>query len=145
MKLISIFFTILLFTTVAFGASGRMSQATATNLYTIAEVTADTLGSAVDIKNYEGPIGILLTVSATGSSQKTVAVNVHHATASGGSYAAVTGSTFTTVHETAGSQMIILNKDTLRRYLKLNIDITTGDTISSFVSATIIGFKKYQP
>lgn len=144
MKLISLFLSLVLISTFAFADSGA-NKLTATNLYTIAEVTADTLGSAVDIKNYEGPIGILLTVSATGSSQKTVAVNVHHATSSGGAYAAVTGSTFTTVAETAGSQLIFLDKNALRRYLKLNIDVTTGDTISSFVSATILGVKKYRP
>jgi hypothetical protein len=122
----------------------RASQLTHTTLYPVTAVTADTLSSAVDISNYDGPICVIINVAAAGSGN-TIDIKLQNSATSGGSYTDVTGMTFTQVGNAASQQMKCVNKDPILKFVKLNMDITTGSSISAAVAASIVGYKKYQP
>lgn len=84
------------------------------SVYPVATVTADGLGSAIDLAEYE---------------------NVHESDASGGSYTAVTGSAITQVTTTASIQKISLDSNQMKRFIKLNIDV--GGTSPSFLISAV--------
>lgn len=110
------------------------------SVYPVATVTADGLGSAIDLAEYEGEIAIFVAVSA-GSGNMTCDINVHNSDTSGGSYTAVTGSAITQVTTTASIQKISLDSNELKRFIKLNIDV--GGTSPSFlISAVGAAIKK---
>jgi hypothetical protein len=124
-------------------AGGRANQLTYTVLKANAVVTGtDSSGTQLDVGSYEGPIAVILDVAAAGSGA-TLAFKVKHATSSGGTYNDVSGGGFTTVANAAAQQIIYLNKAALRRFIKLDI-VATGSP-SAAVSASVVGFKKYQP
>jgi hypothetical protein len=115
------------------------------DLKPVAAITADGLSSAQDLVAYEGEIILIVDVSApVAGTNPTMDIALHHADTSGGSYSAVTGGSITQVTDTAASTKISLNRQDLKRFVKLNMDI--GGTMSPqyLVSAKILGMKKYQ-
>lgn len=149
MKLLSL--TILFFFALAVlkpveieAAGGRVGQLYVQTLYPVAAVTGDTLSSAIDLAAYEGQIMVVVNVAAAGSGN-TIDLNMKEASTSGGSYTDVASGSFTQIGNTASQQTLVLNKNALKRYVKLNIDITTGTSISADVAASILGFKKVRP
>ncbi len=142
MKMVAGLFTILFIAALAF-AGGHANQLTYSVLKANAVVTGtDASGTQLDIGAYEGPIAVILDVAAAGSGA-TLAFKVKHATSSGGTYNDVSGGGFTTVVNAAAQQIIYLNKAALRRFIKLDI-VATGSP-SAATSASVVGFKKYQP
>lgn len=144
--LLSIFIALFVFAFAApaQAASGRASQLATSALYPVALVTDDGLGSAIDVKDYDGSIAIILNVEAAGTG-KTIDINVKEASTSGGSYSDVSGGAFTQVGNTASHQILFLDKAKLKRYLKLNIDVSaTLSGSGKAVAASIVGFKKYR-
>lgn len=104
------------------------------SVYPVATVTADGLGSAIDLAEYEGELAIFVAVSA-GSGNMTCDINVHDSDTSGGSYTAVTGSAITQVTTTASIQKISLDSNQMKRFIKLNIDV--GGTSPSFLISAV--------
>ena len=111
------------------------------NLYPVATVTTDGVGSAIDLVQYEGPVLVTLDCTA-GTSDMTCAVKLTECDTSGGSYTDVSGGAFTQVTTTASAQTLLLNSDSLKRFVKLSIDV--GGTNPSYrISGKIFGVKKY--
>lgn len=108
-----------------------------------ATITADGLSAALDLQAYEGEIAISLsTPGSTGNANNLLDANVHEADASGGSYTAVTGSAFTQVgYNAAASEKISLNSDEMKRFIKINFDVT-GTSPSYPVAVHVFGYKK---
>ncbi len=120
-------------------------DSTMIDLYPVASVLADGLGSAKDLVDYEGEIILIVDVSAAiAGMNPTMDCALHHSDTSAGSYSAVTGGGITQVTTTAASTKISLARNDLKRFVKLNVDI--GGTMSPnfLVSAKILGMKKYQ-
>lgn len=120
-------------------------NSTMIDLYPVAAVTSDGLGSAKDLYEYEGDLILIVDVSApVAGTNPTMDIALHNADTSGGSYTAVSGASITQVTDTGASTKINLSRNGLKRFVKLNLDI--GGTMSPqyLVSAKIIGMKKYQ-
>jgi len=113
------------------------------DLLPVQAVTADGDSDAVDLLELSGEIAVILDAASSGDAAKTLACKLTECDTSGGSYTDVSGGGFTTVADEASVQKISLNKDALKRYVKLNLNVTTGDTISVLTSAKIVGFNKY--
>lgn len=115
------------------------------NLEAIKSVTANGDSSALDLDGLEGEIAVLLDVSApVAGTTPGLALKLTHATTSGGSYADVTGGGFTAVAADASAQKISLNRNELRRYVKLNRVISGTDSPEYLISAKIVGVNKYE-
>lgn len=115
------------------------------NLHPVAAVTGDGLSSAVDIGELSGEIAIILDVSApVAGTTPGLACKLQHSDTSGGSYTDVTGGAFTAIADSAGVEKISLNKDEMKRWVKLNKDISGTDSPQYLVSSKIVGMKKYQ-
>lgn len=80
--------------------------------------------------NYEGQIAFLLHAVNTAGSSPTLAIKIQHSDASGSGYTDVTGAAFTglTTTNVNGLQKLVLNRDNLKRYVRL--DYTLGGTSS---------------
>lgn len=105
-------------------------------------VTATGLSGALDLSDYEGPVAIVLDATAQGSGI-TNAVKVTESDTSGGSYTDVSGGGFTSVVNTASKQIITVNSDEMKKYIKLNMTVTGGSG-TGYVAASVVGFKKYR-
>ena len=105
-------------------------------------LTADALGAAIDLQDYEGELIVLLNSAAgTGNADNTLAVNLKESDTSGGSYTDVAGGAFSAVSTAASAQKISVNSDEMKRYVKFNLDV--GGTTPSFVmAAELLGIKK---
>ncbi len=114
------------------------------NLKAVAAITSDGNSSALDLDGLEGEIAVILDVSApVAGTNPSIACKLQHCDTSGGSYSDVTGGGFTTVTDTASAQKISLNKNEIKRYVKLNYDISGTDSPQYLVSSKIVGLKKY--
>lgn len=104
-------------------------------------VTADTTSSAVDLVDYEGDMEFILCAEAGGSGV-TYAVKVTEADTSGGSYTDVTDGAFTTTTaNTKLTEKISLNTNEMKRFIKVEIDITGSG--GGAVCVLALGSKKY--
>lgn len=110
------------------------------NLYPVALVSATGVGSAIDLKEYEGEVVVALDVGA-GTGDMTCAIKLTECATSGGSYTDVTSGGFTTVTTTASAQKISLNADELKQFVKLSITLA-GTSPEFLVSGKIFGIKK---
>lgn len=106
-------------------------------------------GTAVDLKDYDGDICVILDVAASGTSTNTVTL---HDSADNSSFAAVTAEfvrdgtaqasgtvAFAQVSTTASKQTIVLNRDGIRRYIKA-VSVEGGTHV---YSVNGVGVKKY--
>lgn len=109
-----------------------------------ATITSDVLSSAIDLNDYEGEVvAVLLTPGSTGNANNTMDITVHEADTSGGSYSAVSGQgAFAQVgYNAASNQKISINSDSVKRFVKFNIDV--GGTSPSYpVALALLGVKK---
>lgn len=109
-----------------------------------ASVVATGVSAAQDLLALQDEIAVLLDISApVAGSSPTLTCKLTHCDTSGGSYTDVTGGSFTAAGAAGVSEKISLNKNELKRYVKL--DMTIGGTMSPqyYVSAKILGMSKY--
>ena len=97
--------------------------------------------TGVDLAGYEGDVQIILSGTAAGSATD-LTFRIEESDASGGTYTAVTGGTFTDIGNAAYKEVITLNSNDLKRYIRLSCTAETG-TASSAVTCFGFGLKKY--
>jgi hypothetical protein len=114
-------------------------------LHPVAAETAAFTGATTniaDLKDLDGDIQILLDSDGGASGTRTLAVKIQHSnTTTDGDFDDVTGGGFTSLTTTASKQVMTLNKDGLRRYIRL---VTTQGAGSTYIySVNGLGLKKY--
>lgn len=109
-----------------------------------ASVTTTTVSSAIDLDGLEGEILAMLDVSApVAGTTPGLAVKLTHCDTSGGSYTDVTGGGFTAAASAQTSQSISLNKNDMKRFVKLSWTISGTDSPQYYVSSKILGMNRY--
>jgi hypothetical protein len=96
--------------------------------------------TGVDIKDYEGDVQIILSGTAAGASAD-LTFRIEESS-DDSSYTAATGGGFTAIGNAAAKQVITLNSNDLKRYIRLSCTAETG-TASSSVTCFGFGLKKY--
>jgi len=100
--------------------------------------TGDQTG--VDLAGYEGDVQIILSGTAAGSGAD-LTFRIEES-ADNSTFTAATGGGFTAIGNTAAKQVITLNSNDLKRYIRLSCTAETG-TASSSVTCFGYGLKKY--
>jgi hypothetical protein len=103
-------------------------------------ITATGNQTGVDLQGFEGDVQIILAATAAGSSNS-LTFRIEEA-ADNSTYTAATGGSFTVVANAASKQVITLNSNDLKRYIRLSCTDETG-TASSNVTCFGYGLKKY--
>ena len=103
-------------------------------------ITATGNQTGVDLLEFDGDIQIILAGTAAGAGAD-LTFRIEDS-ADNSSYAAVAGGTFTAIGNAASKQVIPLNHDDLKRYVRLSCTAETG-TASSAVTCFGYGLKKY--
>jgi hypothetical protein len=100
-------------------------------------------GDGTSNPSYEGQIALILASSNTAGSSPTLAVKLQHSDSSGSGYTDVTGAAFTGLTTSTSLQKIVVNKDQLKRYVRL--DYVLGGTSSPAYNLTVVAaaVKKY--
>ena len=113
------------------------------NLIPVAAVTADGNGTGVDLIEYSGEIAIVADVSAPVAGTDPTLDLIVEDSADNSSFAALSPAVaFTQVTDTASVQKISLNKDEVRRYLRIRKDIGGTDSPQYLVSVKGYGLKR---
>lgn len=113
-------------------------------LHPVAQETATFTGATTniaDLKDFEGDIQIILDSGAAAASG-TMTGTIEHSANGSTSWAAVTGGAFTAVAQTASKQVLTLNSDDLRRYIRFVGTIAASGTTTYSVNG--YGLKKYE-
>ncbi|NCW70170.1 MAG: hypothetical protein EBV86_16710 [Marivivens sp.] len=100
--------------------------------------TGDQAG--VDLAGYEGDVQIILSGTAAGAAAD-LTFRIEES-ADDSTYTAATGGTFTAIGNAAYKEVITLNSNDLKRYIRLSCTAETG-TASSAVTCFGFGLKKY--
>jgi len=100
--------------------------------------TGDQTG--VDLAGYEGDVQIILSGTAAGSGAD-LTFRIEES-ADNSTFTAATGGRFTAIGNAAAKQVITLNSNDLKRYIRLSCTAETG-TASSSVTCFGYGLKKY--
>jgi hypothetical protein len=96
--------------------------------------------TGVDLLDYDGDVQIILAGTAAGSGAD-LTFRIEES-ADNSTYTAVTGGTFTAIGNAAYKEVKTLNRDELKRYIRLSCTAETG-TASSAVTCFGFGLKKY--
>lgn len=96
--------------------------------------------TGVDLLDYDGDVQIILAGTAAGSAAD-LTFRIEES-ADNSTYTAVTGGTFTAIGNAAYKEVKTLNRDELKRYIRLSCTAETG-TASSAVTCFGFGLKKY--
>ena len=107
-----------------------------------AAVTSTATSAAIDLKEYDGDVSLILTSAAGTGSSPTLDVKVQDSDASSGTYGDLTGASFTQVTGSVSMQVITFCKDEAKRYIKL-VQTIGGSTPSFTYSINAIALKKY--
>jgi hypothetical protein len=107
--------------------------------------TSTLTGTAFDLKDYIGNVAItLISDQGTGNANNTLDCKIQSSSTSGGSYADVSGATFTQVTGSAGNtETISVDTRSCSRYIKL-IGTMGGTSPSYAFGAIITGRKQVQ-
>lgn len=110
-----------------------------------ATVAASGNGTGVDLQPYAGDIVIVLNAKhGTGNADNTADITIEDS-ADNSSFAAVSGAAFTQVNGTTDStQIMALNKDSLRRYIRA-VKTIAGTTPSFLLACNVVAWKKVLP
>jgi len=100
--------------------------------------TGDQTG--VDLAGYEGDVQIILSGTAAGADAD-LTFRIEES-ADNSTFTAATGGGFTAIGNAAAKQVITLNSNDLKRYIRLSCTAETG-TASSAVTCFGFGLKKY--
>ena len=104
-------------------------------------ITATGDQTGVDLAGYEGDVQIILTGTAAGADAD-LTFRIEESDTLGGTYTAVTGGGFTAIGNAASKEVITLNSNDLKRFIRLSCTAETG-TASSAVTCLGFGLKKY--
>ena len=107
-----------------------------------AAVTSTATSAAIDLKEYDGDVSLILTSAACTGSSPTLDVKVQDSDASGGTYGDLSGAAFTQVTDSASMQVITFSKDEAKRYIKI-VQTVGGSTPSFTFSINGLALKKY--
>lgn len=97
-------------------------------------------GTGVDLKDYDGDIVVILTATAAGSS-KTAAFRLEESD-DNTTFTAITGGGFTNVGNEFSKQTKVLNRDGLKRYVRLAMTSITASG-ATYVTCNGLALKKY--
>ena len=103
-------------------------------------ITATGDQAGVDLAGYEGDVQIILSGTAAGADAD-LTFRIEES-ADDVTYTAVTGGTFTDIGNAAYKEVITLNSNDLKRYIRLSCTAKTGSP-SSAVTCFGFGLKKY--
>ena len=107
-----------------------------------ASVTATATSGAIDLKEFDGDVLLVLNCAAGTGSSPTLDIKVQDSDETGGTYADLSGATFTQVTDSASVQTLEVNKDECKRFIK--IVQTVGGSSPVFVyGISLVGAKKY--
>jgi hypothetical protein len=104
-------------------------------------ITATGDQTGVDLAGYEGDVQIILTGTAAGADAD-LTFRIEESDTLGGTYSAATGGGFTAIGNAAAKEVITLNSNDLKRFIRLSCTDETG-TASSAVTCLGFGLKKY--
>ena len=107
-----------------------------------AAVTSTATSSAIDLKEYDGDVSLILTSAAGTGSSPTLDVKVTDSATSSGTYTDLSGATFTQVTGSVSMQVITFSKDECKRFIKI-VQTVGGSTPSFTYSINGIALKKY--
>ena len=107
-----------------------------------AAVTSTVTSAAIDLKEYDGDVSLILTSAAGTGSSPTLDVKVQDSDASGGTYGDLSGAAFTQVTDSVSMQVITFSKDEAKRYIKI-VQTVGGSTPSFTFSINGLALKKY--
>ena len=103
-------------------------------------ITATGDQTGVDLAGYEGDVQIILSGTAAGA-DASLTFRIEES-ADNSTFTAATGGGFTAIGNAAAKQVITLNSNDLKRYIRLSCTAETG-TASSSVTCFGYGLKKY--
>jgi hypothetical protein len=103
-------------------------------------ITATGNQTGVDLAGYEGDVQIILSGTAAGADAD-LTFRIEES-ADNSTFTAATGGTFTAIGNAAYKEVITLNSNDLKRYIRLSCTDETG-TASSAVTCFGFGLKKY--
>jgi hypothetical protein len=103
-------------------------------------ITATGNQTGVDLQEFEGDVQIILAATAAGAGAD-LTFRIEES-ADNSTYAAATGGGFTVIANAASKQVITLNSNDLKRYIRLSCTAETG-TATSNVTCFGYGLKKY--
>jgi hypothetical protein len=103
-------------------------------------ITATGDQTGVDLAGYEGDVQIILSGTAAGA-DASLTFRIEES-ADNSTFTAATGGGFTAIGNAAAKQVITLNSNDLKRYIRLSCTAETG-TASSAVTCFGFGLKKY--
>jgi len=107
-----------------------------------ASVTATATSSAIDLKEFDGDVILVLNCAAGTGSSPTLDIKVQDSDETGGTYGDLSGAAFTQVTTSASLQTLEVNKDECKRFIK--IVQTVGGSSPVFVyGISLIATKKY--
>ena len=107
-----------------------------------ASVTATATSSAIDLKEFDGDVLLILNSAAGTGSSPTLNIKVQDSDTSGGTYGDLSGAAFTEVTTSASLQTLEVNKDECNRFIK--IVQTVGGSSPVFVyGISLVAAKKY--
>jgi hypothetical protein len=113
-------------------------------LHPVASETATFTGATtniVDLKDFDGDIQVILDAGAAAGSGTMTGKLQHSVTTTSGDFVDVTGGGFTAVAQAASKQVLTLNRDELRRYVRFVGTIASSGT--TIYSVNGYGLKKY--
>ena len=107
-----------------------------------ASATATATSSAIDLKEFDGDVILVLNCAAGTGSSPTLDIKVQDSDETGGTYGDLSGAAFTQVTTSASLQTLEVNKDECKRFIK--IVQTVGGSSPVFVyGISLIATKKY--
>ena len=107
-----------------------------------ASVTATATSSAIDLKEFDGDVLLVLNCAAGTGSSPTLDIKVQDSDETGGTYGDLSGATFTQVTTSASVQTLEVNKDECKRFIKL-VQTVGGSSPVFVYGISLIGAKKY--
>ncbi len=107
-----------------------------------AAVTSTATSAAIDLKEYDGDVSLILSCAAGTGSSPTLDVKVQDSDASNGTYGDLSGAAFAQVTDSASVQVITFVKDEAKRYIKI-VQTVGGSTPSFTFSINAVALKKY--
>ena len=107
-----------------------------------ASVSATATSSAIDLKDFDGDVLLVLNSAAGTGSSPTLDVKVQDSDETGGTYADLSGAAFTQVTTSASLQTLEVNKDECKRFIKL-VQTVGGSSPVFVYGISLVGAKKY--